>query len=415
MNYNEIIKIDNITIKYGDVKIVKDTSLGIEKGEFISIIGPNGAGKSTLLKAVMKNVDISSGEIFIKGINNNEITYKERAKIVGFVPQEFNISFNFTVYDIVKMGRNPYINKMGKELDYDNKVVEESLRKTNTWKYKDKSFNNLSGGEKQRVIIARALAQEPEILILDEATSNLDIHHQLDILELIHWLNRENNITVAAVMHDLNMASRFSDRLILMNNGEIEKQGKPDEVLTEKVLTKIYDMEMLVRNNKLLSCTEIVPLRVRKSAEPKNVNVHIICGGGTGEYIIEKLYSERYNISCGIINEGDSDLELCKNLGINYVSEKPFSTFSENTISKNKEYLNKSNIIIITDVPIGHGNLPNIKLVEEYDNKDIIILHAINRDYVNGEAEEIINRLRNKKNVCYCMDLKEMFEKLGNL
>ena len=413
MPINEnIIEIKDITVKYGDYEVLKDISFNIKNGEFTSIIGPNGAGKSTVLKAIMKNIDLSSGDIIIKGKSIKKMSHKEKACIIGFVPQEFNVSFDFTVYEIVAMGRNPYSSRF-KKSEYDDKgIIEEALKKTNTYEFKDKYFNSLSGGEKQRVIIARALAQQPEILILDEATSSLDIHHQLDILELIHTLNREDGLSVVTIMHDLNLASRFSDNIILLSKNGIIRQGKPSEVIDENVLKSVYDMDMVVRENKLLSYTEIIPLRIRKSKEDKNTHIHVICGGGTGEYILQKLYSERYEISCGVLSEGDSDLDLCRSLNLNYVAEKPFSKFSEECIAKNKELINKSDIIILTDVAIGHGNLANIKLIENIRDKKIIILHSVNRDFVDGEYERILEKIKEYDNVKYAMNLKELFSYL---
>ncbi len=409
-----IIELKNITLKYGDYEVLRDISFNIKKGEFTSIIGPNGAGKSTVLKAIMKNIELASGDISIKGKSIKNITHKEKACIIGFVPQEFNISFDFTVYDIVAMGRNPYIAKFKKSKFDDKKIIEESLQKTNTYEFKDKYFNSLSGGEKQRVIIARALAQQPEILILDEATSSLDIHHQLDILELIHSLNREDGLTVLTIMHDLNLASRFSDKIVLLSKNGVIKSGTPSEVIDEQVLKNVYDMDMVVRENKLLSYTEIIPLRIRKSKEEKNIHVHIICGGGTGEYIIQKLYSERYKISCGILIEGDSDLDICRSLNLDYVVEYPFSKFSEESIAKNKDYIDNSHVIIVTDVAIGYGNFDNIKLIENIRDKKIIILHSVNRDFVNGEYEKILTELTKFDNVKYAMNLKELFNFLNN-
>lgn len=408
-----IIEIKNITVKYGDYEVLRDISFNIKRGEFTSIIGPNGAGKSTVLKAVMKNIDLASGDISIKGKSIKEMSHKEKACIIGFVPQEFSISFDFTVYDIVAMGRNPYLSKFKKSKYDDSKIIEECLKKTNTYEFKDKYFNSLSGGEKQRVIIARALAQQPEILILDEATSSLDIHHQLDILELIHSLNREEGLSVVTIMHDLNLASRFSDKIVLLSKNGIIKQGKPSEVIDENVLKSVYDMDMVVRENKLLSYTEIIPLRIRKSKEDKNTKVHIICGGGTGEYILQKLYSERYKISCGILIEGDSDLDLCKSLDLDFVAENPFSKFSEANIAKNKAFIDNSDIIILTDVAVGYGNLDNIKMIENIRDKKIIILHSVNRDFVSGEYEKILEKLIKYDNVKYAMNLKELFNFLS--
>ncbi|HBB29426.1 MAG TPA: ABC transporter, partial [Clostridiales bacterium] len=258
-----IIDLKNITLKYGDYEVLRDISFNIKKGEFTSIIGPNGAGKSTVLKAIMKNIELASGDISIKGKSIKNITHKEKACIIGFVPQELNLLFDFTVYEIVRMGRNPYIARFNTATVDEKQIIEESYQKTNTYEFKDKYFNSLSGGEKQRVIIARALAQQPEILILDEATSSLDIHHQLDILELIHSLNREDGLTVLTIMHDLNLASRFSDKIVLLSKNGVIKSGTPSEVIDEQVLKNVYDMDMVVRENKILSYTEIIPLRIR--------------------------------------------------------------------------------------------------------------------------------------------------------
>ncbi len=405
-----MIKIENLTVKYGTQNIIKSIDVEIESGEFVSIIGPNGAGKSTLLKAVMKNLDVSSGEIYLKGKNLKNVSHREKSKIIGFVPQDYNISFDFSVYDIVEMGRNPHKERFKKSEFDDKQIIEDALTKTNTIEFKDKNFNNLSGGEKQRVIIARALAQQPEILILDEATSNLDIHHQLDILELIHSLNREEGITVLTIMHDLNLASRFSDKIILLNEGMVSKVGTPDEVIDEKVLRTIYDMEMIVRENKLLLFKEILPMRTRKAKIDKTIKIHIICGGGTGEYIIQKLYSERYILSCGILNEGDSDFLLCKNLDIRCVFEKPFSVFSEEKIEENRQLVKDSDIILLTDIAVGSGNFINVKMIEDIDDKQILILHSVDRDFVDGEYEILIKKLIKKENVKYVMNLKELFE-----
>ena len=410
-----IIDITEVTVRYGSHTVVKDLSMSVDKGGFVSLIGPNGAGKSTILKAITKNVDIDSGDICLGGKSIKDISYREKARIVGFVPQEFSVDYDFGVYDIVAMGRNPYARMLRGFDDSDSLAVEEAMLKTDTLKYKDKKFNNLSGGEKQRVIIARALAQQPQILILDEATSNLDIHHQLDVLELIYRLNREDGMTVLAVMHDLNMAARFSDRLILLFSGTIVCQGKPEEVLREEVLKQVYDMEVVARDSKLLSCREVVPLRVNQSGKDKNVAIHVVCGGGTGEYILQRLCSEKYKLSAGVLNQQDTDYELCISLGIDCASSAPFSEFSSQSIAENEEYMRRADAIIVTDVAIGTGNLKNVQLVSEITDKPVIILHSAARDFVGGACDQLIDRMRARSNVTYAMNLKDLFERLQSI
>lgn len=404
-----VLKINNLSYEINNKKILDNINFSINVGEFISIIGPNGAGKTSLVKCLSNNLKYT-GEIYLFNKNIKDYSMKEKAKLIGVVPQEYNLPFNFKVKDIVKMGRNPYWSKYKGSTNYDIDIIEKSMVQTNTLQYKDRLYNSLSGGEKQRVVTARTIAQQPEIMYLDEITSNLDIHNQLEILELIYEMNRLKKITVVSIMHDLNLASRFSDKILLMIDGKIEMFDTPENVFNEDVLSKAYDMEMLIRENKILRFKEIIPMRVKRSKSDKNINIHIICGGGTGQYIIEVLYSKKYNLTCGIISEGDSDYDLCKNLNIKCISEVPFSKFGNETIRNNLIEIEKSDIIVVTDVPIGNQNIENLKSIENINDKKIIILHTINRDYVNGEADIIINKLKLKTNVFLAINLKELFD-----
>jgi iron complex transport system ATP-binding protein len=343
------------------------------------------------------------------GKSIKEYGMKEKARIIGVVPQEFNLPFNFKVHDIVKMGRNPYLKK-NQSLDKSNRdIIIKAMHQTNTLTYKDRFFNSLSGGEKQRVITARALTQEPEILFLDEFTSNLDIHNQLEIIELIYEMNRLKGITVLSIMHDLNMASRFSDRIMLMIDGKMEIFDAPENVMREEILSKAYKMEMIIRENKVLNCSEVVPLRVKNQVPGKNRKIHVVSGGGTGEYILEKLYAMGYDLSCGILAEGDSDLSICRSLGIDCVYDSPFSMFGSESIRQNDIRIQEADMILLTDVPFGHNNLVNLKSIEGIDDKSIFILRGVNRDHVNGEADIIIQHMKKKPNVVEAMNLGELF------
>ena len=305
---DKILKIEKLNIGYGDKIILKNIDLHVDEGEFLAIIGPNGTGKSTLLKAITDSVDIKKGNIFISGRDSSTISKKERARLIAVVPQEFNTDFEFSVFDIAAMGRNPhmYHRKISRQHELD--IVQDAMMMTNTWKLRNRLFNELSGGEKQRVIIARAIAQQTRIILLDEPTSHLDIHQQLEVLELAKKLQAERNLTIVAVLHDINMASRFSDRIILLNEGEILAEGSPEEVISEKYLSQMYKMEMVVRENKLLSAREVVPIRVMKeNSSLSQIRVHVVCGGGSGEKILERINSLGAQVTCGVLNRGDSD------------------------------------------------------------------------------------------------------------
>jgi len=407
---DKILKVRNLNYSVGDMDIIKDMNFDVLKGEFISIIGPNGAGKTTLIKCLADNLDYT-GTVELKNIPIKKYTKKEKARIISVVPQEYSLPFNFKVIDVIKMGRNPYRNnKVKKEDNKNDNFIYNSMVQTNTYNLRNRFYNSLSGGEKQRVITARAISQNTDIIFLDEVTSSLDMHHELEIIELIHRLNREKEITVISIMHDLNIASRFSDRILFLNDGEIVEYDTPEKVFNIKNLSKAYNMEMMIRDNKLLNYKEIVPLRVNRNMDKKDKNIHIICGGGTGEYIIEKLFSEKYNISCGIIHDGDSDVRVCDSLNVECIKEKPFSEFSLKAVKEYIEIIQESDIIIITDVPFGKHNITNLRILKEYKDKKIIILHNKNRDFIDGESDKIIEKLKIRKNVYYAYNLKELFE-----
>jgi len=410
----EIITVKNLNYSINKIKILKDINFSVTKGEFISIIGPNGAGKTTLMKCISDNLKYS-GTVFLKEKNIKEFTKQEKAKIISVVPQEYALPFNFRVKDVIKMGRNPYRKTNKENTKEDNKnLVYKAMIDTDTYKLKDRFYNSLSGGEKQRVITARALAQNTDIVYLDEVTSSLDMHHELEIIELIYRINRERSKTIVSIMHDLNMASRFSDRILFLNNGEIVDYNIPEKVFNSENLSKAYNMEMIIKNNNLLNYKEIIPIRVNREIKKKSTKIHIICGGGTGEYIIEKLYSEKYKISCGILHEGDSDIQVCKSLGLKYISAKPFSEFSINSIEENKKEIKNSDIVIVTDVPIGKYNINNLRMLEEFKEKTIIILHNSDRDFTDGESDKIINEIKKRDNTYYAQNLGELFKEINN-
>ena len=410
----KMIEVKDLSFEINDKLILDNIQMYVEKGEFISIIGPNGAGKTTLVKCLNKNLNYR-GQVNLKGKDLNSYSFKEKARIVAVVPQEYNLPFNFKVMDIVRMGRNPYHRKFENSDSIDSEIVNMALHQTNTYEFKDRFYNSLSGGEKQRVVAARALAQEPEILFLDEITSNLDIHNQLEVLELIRKINKENGMTVVSIMHDLNLASRFSDRILLLIGGKIEIFDKPSKVINEQVLSKAYNMEMIIRENRILDFSEVVPLRIKRDLNRKNIKIHVVSGGGTGEYILEKLYSMKYDLTCGILLSGDSDLDICNSLNIEYVCEKPFSEISEESMENNKIFMNEADLILLTDVPFGKANVENLEMVSKIENKPVIVLENRERDHMDGFVDSVLEAMYKRKNVHLVEKYNDIFGIISNL
>ncbi|QIB26450.1 ABC transporter ATP-binding protein [Caloranaerobacter azorensis] len=258
------IEVESLYFSYGDSLILRDINFKIKKGEFVSIIGPNGSGKSTLLKNMISIYKPNRGSIKIDGKEIREYKAKELAKKVAIVPQDTNIAYDFSVFDVVIMGRNPYLGRFQSESYKDFQIVEDSLKLTDTLHLKDKSINQISGGERQRVIIARALAQEPEIMLLDEPTSHLDINHQIEILSLLKKLNTEKSMTIIIVIHDINLAARYSSKMILLNKGEIISIGKPREVITYENIEMAYNLNVVITENLYTNSPYLIPLTSKK-------------------------------------------------------------------------------------------------------------------------------------------------------
>lgn len=238
------VEVKDLYFSYPGYNVLKGITLSVNKGEFLGILGPNGCGKTTLLKNMSGYLKPQRGEVIIQGKQVNKLSIRDRAKLVGFIPQETIPPFNFTSFDVVMMGRMPYLRRFEREGFKDRELVRKAMQITETWHLKDRFVNHLSGGERQRILIARALAQSPSILLMDEPVSHLDIKHQIGIINLINNLCSTLGITVLAVLHDINLAARHCHRVVLIKEGSIVGTGAPANVLTEENIKRVFDVEV---------------------------------------------------------------------------------------------------------------------------------------------------------------------------
>jgi len=235
------LTVNNLSFSYANVSILKNIDLAVGLGELVSIVGPNGSGKSTLLKCINHILKTRQNSILIDGRDTSKFDIKELSKLMGYVPQTSISAFPFTVFDVVMMGRKPYIHwSIGER---DNEIVAQMLEFLGIGHLAMRQFPELSGGEQQKVIIARALAQQSQFLLLDEPTSSLDIKHQLEILCILTGLTQSKERAVIVTMHDLNLASRFSDHMIMLKKGAIYARGKPEDVLTAQSIEDVYGIK----------------------------------------------------------------------------------------------------------------------------------------------------------------------------
>ena len=247
------LKLQHVSVAIDQKKIVDDISLKVGQGDFVGMIGPNGSGKSTLLRAVYRVLKPSGGAIFLDDVNLYDMKPVDFAKQVAVVGQFNAVEFDFTVWEMVLMGRNPHKKLLEAVQREDRQIVLEALAKVGMEQELHHLFSTLSGGEKQRVILARALAQQPKILILDEPTNHLDIKYQLQILSIVKSLG----IGVLAVLHDLSLAAMYCNQLYIMKNGKVVRSGKPREIITSELVRSVYEIDCEIAENPLTGCLAI--------------------------------------------------------------------------------------------------------------------------------------------------------------
>jgi iron complex transport system ATP-binding protein len=241
-----ILDLSHITAGYPHRIVLRDLTLQANGGEVLGVIGANGAGKTTLLRVIGGTLPARAGSVRLGSLDLGRLDTRARAQKVAVVPQGARLPDAFSVSEVVLLGRTPYLSLFGRESDEDRRIAAQAMAQTDTLQLAERRIGELSGGEQQRVLVARALAQQPQILLLDEATAHLDLKHQAEILGLARKMARERGLIVIAALHDLNLAALFADRLALLRNGELLALATPDAVLTPSLLKQAYDIPVIV-------------------------------------------------------------------------------------------------------------------------------------------------------------------------
>ena len=394
-----LLSVDGVECRYGSVKILENVSFTVKDGDFVGIIGPNGSGKTTLLKSISRTLKPYKGTIILDKIDIYNIKSIDLAKQMAIVPQESNIGFSFTALDIVLMGRNPHMKRFQMESESDLTIVRKAMNRTNTWHLADRPINELSGGEKQRVVIARALAQEPKVLLLDEPLTHLDMINQLEIMDLVKELCTKEHLIVLAVIHDLNLAARYCSSLLLLKGATIFAAGSVENVLTSENIKAVFRVDTIVRKSLVTNSLFVIPLSPQKSSVPRNCAIHIIAGAGTGTVVMKALFDEGYEVTAGVLNMLDTDYETAELLKIPTVSEAPFSPITEESKRLLSEMIFKSAIVVVTSVPFGYGNLSNLETALEAAKRGIrtYVIDEVpieSRDFTAGIATALMVDLK---------------------
>ncbi|MCL5103342.1 MAG: heme ABC transporter ATP-binding protein [Armatimonadetes bacterium] len=397
------IEAENLVAGYDGSTVLDGVSIEIEDAGFVGIIGPNGSGKTTLLRTMSRALAPMSGFVQLNGKNIYSIPAREFARRVAVVPQDTLVAFDFTVLEIALMGRSPRLGRFAVEGNKDLRIALDALARTGTEHLKDRQINALSGGERQRVMVARALAQEPEVLLLDEPTSHLDISFQFEIMDLVKSLNREHGLTVLAVLHDLNLASHYCDRLVMIGQGAVQATGSPEEVITVENIRRVYGAEVWVRRHPVSHTPYIIAGVKPRDPQPSEKfdtppRVHVVGGGGTAAPILARLARRGYSVSCGVLNQGDADQEVADALDITHISQPLFAQITPESHSRHVELMASADVVVLTDVPVGHGNLPNIEAVRDaaVSGRPVVILKpdmVSSRDFSDGRGAGLVQEI----------------------
>lgn len=315
------LDVKDLVVDYGDEPVLEGISLSVEKGELVGLVGPNGAGKTTLIRTLLGAIEPSEGTARIAGDPVHSLSSREASQRLAAVPQSTRLNFSFTVREVVEMGRHPQRPRVGADTNKD--LIDAALERTDVASLADRAIDEVSGGERQRVLIARALAQDTPALAVDEPTASLDINHQIRTLGLIEQLAAEGRAILAAI-HDLTLAARFCDRLILLEGGAVVADGPPATVLQSDLLSEIFDTQTAVTHDPVTDSPVVTAIDDQGSV--KQGHVHVIGTGSTGAHVVSELAREGYSLSVGVVPTNGRVSEVAETLGCRVVDAPPFGT-----------------------------------------------------------------------------------------
>ena len=382
-----MIEAVDLSAGYEGREVLKDLNFRAKPGEVVALLGPNGSGKSTLLRCLSGTLDPSSGSVRIDGENIRRLSQKQIAQQVSAVPQSEDSVFEFTVYDVVAMGRYPWD-------DFDDGHIQWALENAGCEALADRRVTELSGGEKQRVLFARALAQAGHILLLDEPTAHMDVGYQIATLTLARELARQNH-TVVVALHDLNLASGFADRAVLLHDGRVACEGSVEAVLSNAEIERVYgakfDRITEERTRRTILVPEIVPER-GKSANP--LRIHFIGGGGSAAALLTEAWQLGHKPSLGVSLQGDSDTTAALRLGVPVVMGE--DQIDKEQIAEALDIAKASDLVVVCAAPYGAANLPNLALAYLARDAGAVVWieeHEGLWDFTDGQAAQALAAL----------------------
>ena len=348
-----------LTVGYHGVPLIKDIEICLKKGEILTLIGPNGAGKTTILKSIIRQLKPLGGVACLDGSSMEKLTGKELSQKLSVVLTERVRPEMMTCKDVVATGRYPYTGKFGVLSEDDWAIVQESMELVHIEELADRDFSKTSDGQKQRVMLARALCQQPDIIVLDEPTSFLDIRYKLEFLSIIQNMSRTRHLSVIMSLHELDLAGRISDKIACVHGDRVDRFGTPEEIFTDGYIPKLYGMTVGSYEER----TGDLELP-KVEGEPK---VFVLAGNGTGTAVFRKLQREGIPFAAGILWENDLDYPAAKALASEVVSVKAFSEIDENALNRAKTLVDQCEEVLCTvDLTDAGAQAEPLRILSEY-------------------------------------------------
>ena len=339
---------DQLTVGYDGKPLIREINIQLKKGEILTLIGPNGAGKSTILKSITRQLATISGTVYLDKEKMAKMTNKEVSQKLAVVLTERMRPELMTCEDIVATGRYPYTGTLGILSAEDKTKVKKSMETVHAWDLKDRDFTAISDGQRQRILLARAICQEPEVMILDEPTSYLDIRHKLELLTILRKMAKENGITVIMSLHEIDLAQKISDQVICVKGDRIAEFGDPEEIFTEATIRDLYEIDNGYYDP-IFGSVELP----KPEGEPE---VLVLSSGKTGIPVYRKLQKAGIPFAAGILYPGESDYQLARLLASGIISEEPYEPISDETYQKALKIMEKCGKVINAGVKVGSMN-----------------------------------------------------------
>ena len=354
---DQYINMDNLAVGYNGKALIHDICIGIEKGEIVTLIGPNGAGKSTILKSITRQLKLISGNVTIAEENLTKLSFRDLSTKMAVVLTDRMKPELMTCHDIVATGRYPYTGKLGILSREDEQKVDEAMEAVHAQELGERDFNASSDGQRQRVLLARAICQEPEIIVLDEPTSFLDVRYKLELLSILRNMAKKKGITVIMSLHEIDLAEKVADKIICVKGDRIAHCGKPETIFQEETIRELYGID----NGYFDPVFGSLELP-RPEGEPK---VFVISSGGSGIPVYRRLQRKNIPFAAGVLYPNDIDYQLARLLAVQTVTEKPFEKISDQTFEEAVKLMDSCESVINAGIIIGSANHRIVELLEK--------------------------------------------------